>query len=202
MAGLCGCDVTLCVRACARMGEYLLQLHAVINIVDALCAPAFIFYCTRQSQSRRLDAFADVSLALVRSGGALLARSGLLSFALLLFRCALVCFGLLCSALPFYGVLCSALLCSDRFRAVILYDVTDGLAARSRVCVCMCVLEYFTPTARSFLMKRMDAEAIKTRLEAGQVVQAEMTWSLPAPDDRVEWSLWTSAMDTSAAVGL
>jgi len=26
-----------------------------------------------------------------------------------------------------------------------------------------------------------------------------MTWSLPTPDDRVEWSLWTSANDTSSA---
>ncbi|CAM9430404.1 unnamed protein product [Scytosiphon promiscuus] len=51
----------------------------------------------------------------------------------------------------------------------------------------------------SFLMKKMDAAVIKTRLQAGASVQAEMTWSLPAPDDRVEWSLWTSAMDTSAA---
>jgi len=25
-----------------------------------------------------------------------------------------------------------------------------------------------------------------------------MTWSLPSPDDRVEWSLWTSANDTSS----
>ena len=54
----------------------------------------------------------------------------------------------------------------------------------------------------SFLMKKMDAEKIKSRLEDGLNVQAEMTWSLPAPDDRVEWSLWTSAMDTSAAVSL
>lgn len=49
-------------------------------------------------------------------------------------------------------------------------------------------------------MKKMDAGLIKDRLSEGQNVQAEMTWSLPAPDDRVEWSLWTSAMDTSAAV--
>jgi hypothetical protein len=26
-----------------------------------------------------------------------------------------------------------------------------------------------------------------------------MKWSLPAPDDRVEWSLWTSAIDPAAA---
>lgn len=25
-----------------------------------------------------------------------------------------------------------------------------------------------------------------------------MTWSLPTPDDRVEWSLWTSANDSSS----
>lgn len=49
-------------------------------------------------------------------------------------------------------------------------------------------------------MKRGDAELIKDSLAAGDNVQAEMTWSLPAPDDRVEWSLWTSAMDSSAAV--
>lgn len=25
-----------------------------------------------------------------------------------------------------------------------------------------------------------------------------MTWSLPTPDDRVEWSLWTSSNDSSS----
>ncbi|CAM9555071.1 unnamed protein product [Pylaiella littoralis] len=54
-------------------------------------------------------------------------------------------------------------------------------------------------TIPSFLMKKADAENVKTRLADGITVQAEMTWSLPAPDDRVEWELWTSAMDTSAA---
>lgn len=29
-------------------------------------------------------------------------------------------------------------------------------------------------------------------------MQVEMTWSLPAPDDRVEWSLWTSSNDSSS----
>ena len=52
----------------------------------------------------------------------------------------------------------------------------------------------------SFLMKKMDAGMIKMVLASGQVVQVEMAWSLPAPDDRVEWSLWTSAVDSSAAV--
>ncbi|CAM9579397.1 unnamed protein product [Ascophyllum nodosum] len=49
-------------------------------------------------------------------------------------------------------------------------------------------------------MKKGDAEMIKTTLASGQEVQAEMAWSLPAPDDRVEWSLWTSAVDASAAL--
>lgn len=52
----------------------------------------------------------------------------------------------------------------------------------------------------SFLMKKKNAEEVKAFLRDGITVQAEMTWSLPAPDDRVEWSLWTSAIDTSAAV--
>ncbi|CAM9354352.1 unnamed protein product, partial [Discosporangium mesarthrocarpum] len=51
----------------------------------------------------------------------------------------------------------------------------------------------------SFLMKKQDAQAIKTRLEAGLWVQVEMAWSMPAPDDRVEWSLWTSVIDPTAA---
>lgn len=49
-------------------------------------------------------------------------------------------------------------------------------------------------------MKKKDADEVKKYLTVGENVQAEMTWSLPAPDDRVEWSLWTSAMDTTAAV--
>lgn len=52
----------------------------------------------------------------------------------------------------------------------------------------------------SFLMKKKNAEEVKKFLRDGITVQAEMTWSLPAPDDRVEWSMWTSAIDTSAVV--
>ncbi|CAM9943350.1 unnamed protein product, partial [Phaeothamnion confervicola] len=53
-------------------------------------------------------------------------------------------------------------------------------------------------TIPSFLMKKPDAEAIHSHLEAKQYVQVEMTWSMPAPDDRVEWELWTSAVDPTA----
>lgn len=49
-------------------------------------------------------------------------------------------------------------------------------------------------------MKKRDADLVKSNLENGENVQAEMTWSLPAPDDRVEWSLWTTAVDTTSAV--
>ncbi|KAG5176720.1 hypothetical protein JKP88DRAFT_270825 [Tribonema minus] len=53
-------------------------------------------------------------------------------------------------------------------------------------------------TIPSFLMTKMDGNIIKSHLQANQFIQAEMTWSLPAPDDRVEWSLWTSAQDSAA----
>ncbi|CAM9249510.1 unnamed protein product, partial [Choristocarpus tenellus] len=50
----------------------------------------------------------------------------------------------------------------------------------------------------SFLMKKPDASMLKNRLESGFLVQVEMAWSMPDPDDRVEWSLWTSVIDPSA----
>lgn len=43
----------------------------------------------------------------------------------------------------------------------------------------------------SFLVHKSDADAIKTQLLANHPVRVEMAWSLPKPDDRVEYDLWT-----------
>lgn len=43
----------------------------------------------------------------------------------------------------------------------------------------------------SFLMFKMDAESIKNEVKKNQMVQVEMAWALPSPDDRVEYDLWT-----------
>jgi hypothetical protein len=40
-----------------------------------------------------------------------------------------------------------------------------------------------------------DGEKIKGAIASGQTVGAELSWHLPAPDNRVEWSFWTSAND-------
>eukprot|EP01084_Bolivina_argentea_P067035 122163_1 len=50
----------------------------------------------------------------------------------------------------------------------------------------------------SFLLEREDGKILKTHLQAQEVLKVEMLWSLPAPDDRVEWSLWTSAHDDTS----
>ena len=47
----------------------------------------------------------------------------------------------------------------------------------------------------SFLMFKVDADLIKDQLMADQPVQLEMSWSLPTPDDRVEYDLWTVPTD-------
>lgn len=47
----------------------------------------------------------------------------------------------------------------------------------------------------SFLMFKADADRIKEQLKMNQVVQVEMQWSLPTPDDRVEYELWTTPTD-------
>jgi hypothetical protein len=43
----------------------------------------------------------------------------------------------------------------------------------------------------SFLMFKRDADAIKDVLLTNSPVQLEMSWSLPKPDDRVEYDLWS-----------
>lgn len=47
----------------------------------------------------------------------------------------------------------------------------------------------------SFLMFKKDADAVKAELRANHMVQIEMTWALPSPDDRVEYDLWTTPSD-------
>jgi len=47
----------------------------------------------------------------------------------------------------------------------------------------------------SFLMFKRDANIIKEELKAKSPVQLEMAWSLPAPDDRVEYDIWTVPTD-------
>jgi len=47
----------------------------------------------------------------------------------------------------------------------------------------------------SFLMFKHDADKVKERLMDDQPVQLEMSWSLPNPDDRVEYDLWSTPTD-------
>lgn len=50
-------------------------------------------------------------------------------------------------------------------------------------------------TVPSFLMFKEDADIVKAELLANRAVRVEMRWSLPAPDDRVEYELWTTPTD-------
>eukprot|EP00560_Eucampia_antarctica_P007971 CAMPEP_0197824116 /NCGR_PEP_ID=MMETSP1437-20131217/1419_1 /TAXON_ID=49252 ORGANISM="Eucampia antarctica, Strain CCMP1452" /NCGR_SAMPLE_ID=MMETSP1437 /ASSEMBLY_ACC=CAM_ASM_001096 /LENGTH=536 /DNA_ID=CAMNT_0043423625 /DNA_START=33 /DNA_END=1643 /DNA_ORIENTATION=- len=42
----------------------------------------------------------------------------------------------------------------------------------------------------SFLMFKVDAAKIKDEVKENHMVQVEMGWSIPSPDDRVEYELW------------
>jgi len=46
-------------------------------------------------------------------------------------------------------------------------------------------------TIPTFLMYKRDADAAKKVMKEDTIVQIEMAWSLPSPDDRVEYDLWT-----------
>ena len=50
-------------------------------------------------------------------------------------------------------------------------------------------------TIPSFLMFKHDADRVKEELIQGSIVQLEMTWAIPSPDDRVEYELWTTPTD-------
>jgi hypothetical protein len=47
----------------------------------------------------------------------------------------------------------------------------------------------------SFLMFKRDADLVKNEVTDDHPVQLEMSWSLPTPDDRVEYDLWTVPTD-------
>jgi len=48
----------------------------------------------------------------------------------------------------------------------------------------------------SFLIFKQDADPIIAEMKANHVVRVEMSWSLPNPDARVEYELWTTPTDT------
>jgi hypothetical protein len=50
-------------------------------------------------------------------------------------------------------------------------------------------------TIPSVLLFKQDADPIKAALMHGQPVRMELSWSLPNPDNHVEWDLWTSPTD-------
>jgi hypothetical protein len=47
-------------------------------------------------------------------------------------------------------------------------------------------------TIPSFLMFKQDADPIKDVLKTNNIVRMQMAWALPRPDDRVEYSMWTT----------
>ena len=47
----------------------------------------------------------------------------------------------------------------------------------------------------SFLMFKQDADVIKKSLMNQNIIQMQMSWALPTPDDRVEYSLWTTPVE-------
>lgn len=50
-------------------------------------------------------------------------------------------------------------------------------------------------TIPAFLMFKQDADVLKAELRSNTMLQIEMAWSLPSPDDRVEYDLWTMPTD-------
>ena len=56
----------------------------------------------------------------------------------------------------------------------------------------------FDITIPSVLMFKQDADKVKKALMKGKPVRMELGWSLPNPDDHVEWDLWTHPLDYAA----
>lgn len=56
----------------------------------------------------------------------------------------------------------------------------------------------FDITIPSVLMFKQDADPVKDALISGSPVRMELGWSLPNPDDHVEWDLWTHPLDYAA----
>lgn len=53
----------------------------------------------------------------------------------------------------------------------------------------------FDVTIPSVLMFKQDADPIKEASTKKKTVRMELKWSVPTPDDHVEWELWTSPTD-------
>mmetsp|Transcript_10681 Transcript_10681/g.15587 ORF Transcript_10681/g.15587 Transcript_10681/m.15587 type:complete len:501 (+) Transcript_10681:109-1611(+) len=54
-------------------------------------------------------------------------------------------------------------------------------------------------TIPSVLLFKTDADDLKKVLNRGKTVRMELAWSVPNPDDHVEWDLWTSPTDYASA---
>jgi len=50
-------------------------------------------------------------------------------------------------------------------------------------------------TVPTMLMFKQDADPLKVELETGKPVRVEMSWSVPNPDDHVEYDLWSTVTD-------
>jgi len=47
----------------------------------------------------------------------------------------------------------------------------------------------------SFLMFKQDADPLKDAMIQDRIIQLQMSWALPTPDDRVEYALWTTPVE-------
>jgi len=55
-------------------------------------------------------------------------------------------------------------------------------------------------TIPTMLMFKQDADRIRAELFKGSMVRAEMRWSVPNPDDHVEYDLWSTVTDKKSTV--
>mmetsp|Transcript_29560 Transcript_29560/g.35151 ORF Transcript_29560/g.35151 Transcript_29560/m.35151 type:complete len:511 (-) Transcript_29560:225-1757(-) len=53
-------------------------------------------------------------------------------------------------------------------------------------------------TVPTMLMFKQDADPIKAALDKGAPVRMEMSWSVPNPDDHVEYDLWSTVTDSKS----
>jgi len=54
-------------------------------------------------------------------------------------------------------------------------------------------------TVPTMLMFKQDADPIKAKLDEGSMVRVEMSWSVPNPDDHVEYDLWSTVTDDKSS---
>lgn len=53
-------------------------------------------------------------------------------------------------------------------------------------------------TIPSVFISQEDGNLLKAQLAMGHTIIVELIWSMPHPDDHVEWTMWTSAADNAA----